>query len=102
MSYTTVLTPVQVLDNLKKRLVQCQRDFTKNPNATRFNVQARAAFVYQQAFYFLHGTWRTSEQKFAFLVELSKEPNCNWGDVVCRHTLGMNLHRALNEHGTFS
>jgi len=98
MPYITVLNPEQVLTNIKKRLQQANREFSKYPNATNWNVQQRLAFTYQQAFYFLNSSSRSLDQKFAFLTALSREPNGNWGDVVCQHCLGMTLQKALNEY----
>lgn len=98
MSFTTVLSPEQILSSLKKRLQQANREFAKYPNATNWNVQQRLAFTYQQAFYFLSLSTRTQAQKWELMVDLSTDPLGNWGDTVCRHALGMNLQKALNEY----
>ena len=98
MPINTILSPVQVLTNLKKRLQQANRDFAKYPNATHWNVQQRLAFTYQQAFYFLQSSTRTTAQKWDLLVDLSTDPLGNWGDTVCQHALGMTLQKALNEY----
>lgn len=92
------LSPSDVLANLKKRLQMAQRDYLKFPNATRWNVQTRDAFVYQQAFFFLSSVSRPYEDKINMLKALTNEPNGNWGDVICQHALNMSLAPALREH----
>ena len=101
MTTAPVLTKLSfddVLENLQARLKMAQRDFAKYPNATRWNVQTRDAFVYQQAFYFFGAVSRTYEAKVALLIDLAQETNGNWGDIICQHALGMPLAPALREH----
>ena len=92
------LTIKEVLFRLKINMQTANRDFAKYPNATRWTVQARSAFVYQQAFYFFGAVSRTQEEKIACLRALIEEPNGNWGDVICQHALGMPLAPALREY----
>jgi hypothetical protein len=92
------LQSFEVLATLKATLKMAQNNFNKYPNATRWNVQTREAFVYQQAFYFFGAVSRTEEDRQALLLALTHEPNGNWGDVICKHSLGMTLLGALKEH----
>ena len=94
----TILTRDEVMSNLKARVLQASKDFVKNPNATQWIVQTRAAFVYQQAYYYLHSGSHTVTDKMQLLHDISTEPNGNWGDVICQHALGMTLQAALREH----
>jgi hypothetical protein len=95
---TAQLQSVEVLGHLKDSLKFAQSNFAKFPNATRWNVQTREAFVYQQAFFFFGAISRTEDDKQALLVALTHEPIGNWGDVICKHALGMTLLGALREH----
>jgi hypothetical protein len=95
---TKILTSTDVIENLKSLAKFANREFMKNPNATRWNIQTRAAFVYQQAFYFFGSVTRTQEQKFNLLVALSRDPDGNWGDAICQSALGVSLISALREH----
>jgi hypothetical protein len=95
---TKILTSTDVIENLKSLAKFANREFMKNPNATRWNIQTRAAFVYQQAFYFFGSVTRTAEQKHNLLVWLSREPNCNWDDAICQSALGVSVLAALREH----
>ena len=92
------LQSFEVLSTLKANLKMAQNDFNKYPNATRWNVQTREAFIYQQAFYFFGSVSRTEEDRVACLKDLSNEANGNWGDVICKHALGLLLAPALREH----
>jgi hypothetical protein len=98
MTLTTTLTATDVVANLKARLKMAQRDYLSFPNATRWNVQTRDAFVYQQAFYFFNAVSRSYEDKNACLIALGAESNGNWGDVICQHAFGLTLTAALREH----
>jgi hypothetical protein len=95
---STGLTAEFVVSNLKARLQMAQRDFIKYPNATRWNVQTRDAFIYQQAFYFFGAVSRTYEDKQDLLLALAKETNGNWGDIICQHAFGLTLSAALRDH----
>ena len=92
------LQSFEVLATLKATLKSAQNDFNKYPNATRWNVQTREAFVYQQAFFFFGAVSRTEEDRQALLLALTHDPIGNWGDVICKHALGMTLLGALREH----
>jgi hypothetical protein len=92
------LQSFEVLATLKATLKMAQSNFTKYPNATRWNVQTREAFVYRQAFYFFGAVSRTEEDRQTLLLALTHEPLGNWGDVICKHSLGMTLLEALREH----
>lgn len=96
---TTALTSTAVVDSLKTLLKWANRDFAKNPNATHWIVQTRAAFVYQQAHYFFGSVTRTAAEKQHLLALLEGEPNGNWGDVICQCALGVSLKDALREFG---
>ena len=95
---TFQLQSFEVLATLKATLKSAQNDFNKDPNATRWNVQTREAFVYQQAFFFFGAVSRTEEDRQALLIALTHEPLGNWGDVICKHALGLTLLGALREH----
>lgn len=98
MKVITTLSPAAVIETLQGRLEQASKDFIDHPNAARWNIQTRNAFVYQQAFYFLGSLCRTTEEKFNLLVALSRDPDGNWGDAICLSALGMSLSDALREH----
>ena len=95
---TIQLQSFEVLATLKATLKSAQNDFSKYPNATRWNVQTREAFVYQQAFYFFGAVERSYGDKANLLLALTHEPLGNWGDVICKHVLGLTLLGALREH----
>ena len=95
---TFQLQSFEVLATLKTSLKSAQSNFAKYPNATRWNVQTREAFIYQQAFFFFGAISRTEDDKQALLIALTHEPLGNWGDVICKHALGMTLLGALREH----
>jgi hypothetical protein len=95
---TTILTSTDVVESLKTRAKWANKEFIKNPNATRWNVQTRDSFVYQQAFYFFGSVTRTAEQKHNLLVILSKLPQGEWDDAICQSALGMSLVSALRDH----
>lgn len=95
----TALTSTAVVDSLKTLLKWANKDFNKYPNATHWIVQTRAAFVYQQAFYFFNNASRTASEKQHLLALLEKEPTGNWGDVICQFVLGVSLKDALREFG---
>jgi len=95
---TFQLQSFEVLATLKATLKSAQNDFNKYPNATRWNVQTREAFVYQQAFFFFGAISRTEEDRQDLLLALTHEPLGNWGDVICKHALGLTLLGALREH----
>ena len=92
------LQSFEVLATLKTALKFAQSNFNNYPNATRWNVQTREAFVYQQAFYFFSSVSRTEEDRQALLLALTHDPLGEWGDVICKHVLGMTLLGALREH----
>jgi len=98
MQIIDTLTADQALKTLQGRVQQANKDFIKNPNAARWNIQTRTAFVYQQAFYFFGSVTRTAEQKHNLLVVLSRDPDGNWGDAICQSALGVSLISALREH----
>ena len=95
---TNTLDSHEVLATLKASLKSAHHDFAKFPNATRWNVQTREAFIYQQAFFFFGAVSRTEDDKQALLIALTHEPLGYWGDVICKHALGMTLLGALREH----
>jgi hypothetical protein len=98
MTLTTTLTATDVVANLKARLKMAQRDYLSFPNATRWNVQTRDAFIYQQAFYFFNAVSRSHEDKADCLIALSAECNGNWGDIICHYAFGLTVTAALREH----
>jgi len=97
MKVITTLSPAAVIETLKGRLEQASQDFIDYPNATRWNIQTRNAFVYQQAFYFFSSLSRTTEEKFGLLCKLSKNEE-DWGNIICLSALGVSLSDALREH----
>ena len=97
---TTALDSAAIIATLKSEARWASREFIKNPNATRWIVQTRTAFVYQQAYYFFNSFTRSSKDKYDLLALLATEPTGNWGDLICKFVLGVSLAEALREFAT--
>lgn len=94
---TTALDSATVIATLKRRAQQASKDFIRHPNALRWMVQTRTAFVYQQAFYFLGTLSRTAQEKQHLLDLLENDTDGNWGNTICQCALGVSLSAALRE-----
>ena len=74
------------------QLKDAQKAFNKCPNAVNWNNLTRTMLIYQQ----IEGVAnRVGVDKQKLMFDLESNPVGHWGDVICRHTLGMTVADAL-------
>jgi len=90
INYTEAFAPVTTwaLDSLKL----AQRNFNKNPNAFHWNLCVRAMLVHQQLGIAVRSEW-TDRSKLSF--DLDNNPIGQWGDIICRATMGKDVHELI-------
>jgi hypothetical protein len=76
------------LDNL----VRAQRMYNNRPTATHWHVCVRAMLVFQQIDW---ATRASTVDHEALMLALDEAPGQDWGDIICRATLGMSVATAL-------
>ena len=90
INYSEVFAPVTAwaLDSLKI----AQRHFNKNPNAFHWNMCVRAMLVHQQIGTAVRSPW-VDRNKLSF--DLDNNPIGQWGDIICRATMGKDVHELI-------
>lgn len=78
----------------KSSLTNANKAFTKNPNATNWDVCLRAMFAHQQ----IDVAVRSRTVDRAKLVhDLVACPVGDWQNIICRATLGMDIRQCLRD-----
>lgn len=78
----------------KDHLVNAQKQFNREPNATNWNVCLRAMITHQQLGYALRSATVDKDKLFH---ELECSPLGDWQDLICLNALGLSCADALNK-----
>ena len=73
-------------------LVRAQRVYNNRPTATHWHVCVRAMLVFQQIDW---ATRASTVDHEALMLALDEAPGQDWGDIICRATIGKTVNDAL-------
>jgi hypothetical protein len=76
----------------KNELKYAQRDFNKQPNATRWNIALHRMFVYQQADFATRSALVDRKQ---LIADLAGKPYLYWDDIISRATTSKTVRQNL-------
>jgi hypothetical protein len=83
----------------KTQLKFAQRDFSKQPNAARWNGALHAMFVYQQADFASRSACVDRKQ---LIADLAGKPCGHWDDIISRATTSKSVRENLRDFAVAS
>jgi hypothetical protein len=83
----------------KTQLKFAQRDFAKQPNATRWNIALRTMYVYQQADF---ASRSACVDRAQLIADLAGKPCGHWDDIISRATTGKPVRDNLRDFAVAS